>query len=175
MSRIIEVLDYQRHWPEVFEAEKALLLAVLGDRVITIEHIGSTSVPGLAAKPIIDILVEADSLAALDAKNSQLQRLGYRARGEHGIAGRRYFQKGGEQRSHHLHAFQSGSAQLTAHRAFRDYLIAHPQMAGEYGRLKQRIAKKGQHDSEAYMALKADFMVETLALALGWYAANSSR
>ncbi|TVP16086.1 GrpB family protein [Shewanella sp. KCT] len=143
MSRIIEVLDYQDHWPRVFEAEKALLQSVLGDGVITIEHIGSTSVPDLAAKPIIDILAEVerlDVLDALDAKNSEIAKLGYRARGEHGIAGRRYFQKGAAQRSHHLHVFQSGSIELTCH-----------------------------HDSEAYMAAKAGFIQETLTLALCCY------
>ncbi|QYJ88395.1 GrpB family protein [Shewanella halotolerans] len=172
MSRIFEVLDYQDHWPRVFEAEKALLQSVLGDGVITIEHIGSTSVPGLAAKPIIDILAEVerlDVLDALDAKNSELAKLGYRARGEHGIAGRRYFQKGAAQRSHHLHVFQSGSTQLTCHRAFRDYLIAHPDKAREYAELKRIAALSCHHDSEAYMAAKAGFIQETLALALCWY------
>ncbi|QYJ84043.1 GrpB family protein [Shewanella aegiceratis] len=169
MSRIIEVLDYQGLWPRVFEAEKALLQSVLGDGVITIEHIGSTSVPGLAAKPIIDILAEVERLDVLDAKSSELATLGYRARGEHGIAGRRYFQKGAAQRSHHLHVFQSGSTQLTCHRAFRDYLIAHPDKAREYAELKRIAALSCHHDSEAYKAAKEEFIQETLALALCWY------
>ncbi|WP_281213474.1 GrpB family protein [Shewanella insulae] len=169
MSRLIEVLDYQGHWPAAFEAEKALLQQALGEAGMIIEHIGSTSVPDLAAKPIIDILAEVERLDVLDAKSSELAKLGYRARGEHGIVGRRYFQKGAAQRSHHLHVFQSGSIELTCHRAFRDYLIAHPDKAREYAELKRIAALSCHHDSEAYMAAKAGFIQETLALALCWY------
>ncbi|MCG9755466.1 GrpB family protein [Shewanella insulae] len=169
MSRLIEVLDYQGHWPAAFEAEKALLQQALGEAGMTIEHIGSTSVPGLAAKPTIDILAEVESLAALDARTEHLTALGYIPRGENGISGRRYFCKGSERRTHHLHVFQSGNGQLISHRAFRDYLIAHPAKAHEYAELKRRAASACHHNSGAYVALKADFMAKTLALALDWY------
>ncbi|QYK14555.1 GrpB family protein [Shewanella rhizosphaerae] len=194
MARSIVVIDHQMSWHQAFKVEKAQLLTALGKCVVSLEHIGSTSVPGLAAKPIIDMLLEVDSLAALDAQGEHLRALSYIARGENGIIGRRYFCKSeeskseedksdegkseegkrdeykvGPQRTHHLHAFQSGSQQLIAHRAFRDYLIAHPDKADEYAELKRIAAKACHHDSEAYMAAKAGFMKETLALALCWY------
>lgn len=95
--RTITVVAYDPRWPEMFTAESQLLQQVLpGGIAKAIHHIGSTSVPGLAAKPVIDILLEVPNLAELDACNTQMQQAGYIARGENGIAGRRYFVKGGE-------------------------------------------------------------------------------
>ena len=185
MARSIVVIDHQMSWHQAFKVEKAQLLTALGECVVSLEHIGSTSVPGLAAKPIIDMLLEVDSLAVLDAQAEQLRALGYVARGENGISGRRYFckseetkseedksgeYKAGPQRTHHLHAFQSGSQQLIAHRAFRDYLIAHPELVNQYGQLKRQAASECDHDSQRYMALKEDFMRQNLVLAMKWYA-----
>ncbi|MCG9746230.1 GrpB family protein [Shewanella sp. Isolate8] len=190
MARSIVVIDHQMSWHQAFKVEKAQLLTALGECVVSLEHIGSTSVPGLAAKPIIDMLLEVDSLAALDAQAEQLRAFGYVARGENGISGRRYFckseesksdkdksdegkrdeYKAGPQRTHHLHAFQSGSQQLFAHRAFRDYLIAHPDLVNQYGQLKRQAASECDHDSWCYMALKEDFMRQNQVLAMKWYA-----
>ncbi|WP_233090623.1 GrpB family protein [Vibrio sp. IB15] len=109
-SRVIEVVDYRPSWADDFSDEKVLLESVLNSvNVVAIHHIGSTSVKGLCAKPIIDILLEVKSLEELDKNNNLMESLGYEVKGEFGIAGRRYFQKGGIQRSHQVHAFLVGS------------------------------------------------------------------
>ena len=147
---IVEVVDYDPSWPALFDAECALLHRTLGEVAIAIHHIGSTAVPGLAAKPIIDILMEVADLNALDAAAGGLARIGYAAKGEYGIPGRRYFPKGGERRTHHVHAFASGDVGLFRHLAFRDHLRAHPAVARDYGRLKRSLALSCGNDLSRY-------------------------
>jgi len=88
--RKIEVVEYDPAWPELFARERDLLFHTLRDVAVSVHHIGSTSVPGLAAKPIIDILLEVRALAALDAVSGEMEAIGYRSKGELGIPGRRY-------------------------------------------------------------------------------------
>src|SRR5580698_1970268 len=90
MARTIEVVPYNPEWPQMFEAEAALIKKALGDNCIAIHHIGSTSIPGLSAKPIIDILPVVKDILKVDAK--PIEALGYQAKGENGMAFRRYFQ-----------------------------------------------------------------------------------
>ncbi|MBU2514115.1 GrpB family protein [bacterium] len=119
--RKIEVHNYDPSWPKRFETEKELLIRTLGEVVTAIHHIGSTAVPGLAAKPVIDMLVGVDDLSTLDLLNPDMEAIGYEPRGEFGIPSRRYFQKGGDARSHQIHAFLAGDDNITRHVAFRDY------------------------------------------------------
>jgi len=165
--RKIEVVPYDPAWPAAFEAERALLCDALGDAAIAIHHIGSTSVPGLVAKPILDILVEAANIAALDARDDAVIALGYESKGEFGIPGRRYYRKGGADRTHHIHAFATDDPGLARHLAFRDYLRAHPEIAREYADLKLRVAATCANDIERYMAGKNEFIkrVEAAAIA----------
>lgn len=142
---------------------------MIGVNAVNIEHIGSTAVAGLAAKPIIDILIEVTSLKALDMTNKSMETLGYRIKGENGIAGRRYYQKGGNMRSHHVHAFQIGDGHLHRHRAFKAYLIAHAEIAAEYGSLKKAASTKSNNDINIYIALKNDFIQKHEALAIEWF------
>ncbi len=121
--RKVAIVTYDEQWPDLFEAERVLLQITLGQVISRIYHIGSTSVPGLAAKPVIDILLEVVDLNKLDELNAEIENAGYTARGENGIQNRRYFTKGGEQRTHHVHAFVIGDTQIVKHVAFRDYLI----------------------------------------------------
>ncbi|WP_440054509.1 GrpB family protein [Pseudoalteromonas sp. T1lg65] len=171
-NRILEVVEYNPHWITQFEREQKVLSAVLGDTLLQVDHIGSTSVAGLVAKPIIDILLEVSCLKQLEQNNDLLAVRGYTARGENGIVGRRYFQKGGVQRSHHVHAFVRGHIELKKHRAFRDYLRAFPMHAAEYGRIKQLAAQQANHDIPVYIALKNDFIEKHLAKAMKWYQAT---
>jgi GrpB-like predicted nucleotidyltransferase (UPF0157 family) len=99
--RTIEVVAYDPSWPGVFEIEREVLSRVLGELAVEIHHIGSTAVPGLVAKPIIDILVEVHDMAALDRLNPAMEAIGYDCMGEYGIPGRRYYRKGGDHRTHH--------------------------------------------------------------------------
>lgn len=168
-TRVLEVVDYDPAWVTLFADEQKQLAKVLAETALDIYHIGSTSVPGLAAKPVIDILVAVSGLDALDDKNQLMLSLGYMVKGENGIAGRRYFQKGGNARSHHLHAFKKGDEALTRHLAFRDYLVAHPNIAQQYGELKLALIRAGRDSSEPYMQGKNDFIQHHERLALNWY------
>jgi len=166
--RIIRVVDYDPGWPEKYQAERQVLVGALGDIIVRIHHIGSTAVPGLAAKPTIDILPEVTDINELDRYNSEMVKLGYTPRGEYGIPGRRYFHKGEPDRTHHLHAFNAGAPAAIRHIAFRDYLIAHPRIAREYGELKRRCARECDNDIEKYGDLKNDFIKFHENLALEW-------
>ena len=121
MVRRIEVVSYEPSWPEVFAHEAATLAPVFGDLALAIEHAGSTSVPGLPAKPVIDILVVVGHIAPVDALSPRLIDLGYTPQGEYGIPGRRFFYKGThEVRTHHVHVFADGHVEITRIRDFRD-------------------------------------------------------
>ena len=167
-QRIIEVVPYQPEWATKFELEKTLIETALNGLEITVHHIGSTSVPGLCAKPIIDLLLECESLAQLDSYNASMAKLGYEAKGEFGIERRRYFQKGGDERSHHLHAFVFDDPHVVRHIAFRDYLIAHYDIADAYANLKKQGALNANHNIENYCAFKNDFVLEHEKKALNW-------
>lgn len=172
MSAAVQVLPWQATWPAAFEAEASRLAQALGEAGGTLHHIGSTSVPGLAAKPIIDLLLEVPDLDALDRRSERLAAQGWEAKGEFGLPGRRYFRKTDAQghRTHHLHAFKAGSAEARRHLAFRDYLIAHPAVASAYGALKRALAVAHPQDMEAYMDGKNSFIKEHEARALRWAA-----
>ena len=167
--RVINVVDYDPNWIQVFDVEKILLANAIGNNAVKIEHIGSTAVKGLPAKPVIDILIEVTSLIGLDALNMNIEALNYLVKGENGISGRRYFQKGGYQRTHHIHAFQTGDLNLIRHRAFKEYLIAHPVVASKYGKIKRDAILKCGNNMNVYMALKNEFILRHEKLALVWF------
>src|SRR3989338_9466562 len=108
MIRTIEVLPYDPNWPELYRKESALLSDIFKDQLISIHHIGSTAVPGLCAKPIIDIMPVVKDISKIDAFNKEMAAIGYEAIGEYGIPNRRFFFKGGvNHRTHHVHVYQS--------------------------------------------------------------------
>lgn len=164
--RTVVIVPYDDKWPEMFETESLLIKTLLGAVAVSVHHIGSTSVPGLSAKPIIDILVEVIDINELDAYNLAMVSAGYISRGENGIPGRRYFIKGGGQRSHQVHAFAIGDLQVLRHLIFRDYLRKNRDIAGEYAEIKHSAALLSQNDVHRYSALKADFIAHHLRLAL---------
>ena len=168
-NRKVEVVEYSPNWATDFEQEKSKLANALGEIAINIEHIGSTSIVGLCAKPIIDILIEVSCLKAVDEKNSQLEQLVYRVRGENSITGRRYFDKGGDNRTHHVHVFLTGDENLIRHRAFKHYLVAHPNALKAYADIKKQAASNCNHDISAYMAMKNDFIQTHEKLAVKWF------
>lgn len=170
----IYVVDYDANWPQEFERESQHLQKMLGQILKQAHHIGSTAVPRLKAKPIIDILLEVHSLSELDAQTSAMEKLGYEVMGELGIKGRRYFRKGGDNRTHQIHAFQSGDSHLTRHLAFRDYLIEHEAIAREYGELKAAIAQRCNHDIEQYCDEKDPFVIFHEKKALVWYTTRNN-
>jgi GrpB-like predicted nucleotidyltransferase (UPF0157 family)/ADP-ribose pyrophosphatase YjhB (NUDIX family) len=155
----VRVVPYQEDWPRMFESEREALATLLGPAVERIHHIGSTSVPGLGAKPIIDILVESADLVRIDAATPLLEERGYDARGEYGIPGRRYFsRRGGPESDVHLHAFECGSEHVERQLRFRDYLRSHPAEAARYDALKAKLAQAHPHDRRSYQLGKAAFI-----------------
>ena len=165
----VQVVPYSSNWPDDYAFEAARIHRALGDIVARIHHIGSTAIPGIHAKPIIDILLEVQNLEILDSGSSGLVKLGYEVKGEFGIPGRRYFRKDAPDgvRTHQIHAFEQGSPGSERHLAFRDYMISHPQIAQSYSLLKRRLAAASA-DKEAYMDGKDAFIRKHEAKAVIW-------
>ena len=154
--------------------ERAARLRVLEPVLVAVHHIGSTSVPGLIAKPIIDLMPLVSDLAALDQERDAVEALGYRWHGENGIAGRRYCTaQAGDRRVAQLHFFVLGSPGAHRHLAFRDYLRAHPAAAAEYAAVKRHARDMHPNDSHAYGAAKQPWIDGMEAQALAWYAARN--
>ncbi|WP_297733247.1 GrpB family protein [uncultured Maricaulis sp.] len=166
----VTVRAYDETWPQRFEVERARLSALLGGSVSRIEHIGSTSVPGLAAKPIIDILVGTDRLDRLDACNAAMRAAGYQVKGEYGLPGRRYFRRDAANgvRLVHIHAYQTESDGFRRHLVFRDYLRAHPDEAARYGDHKLGLAGSGALDGAGYQSAKSAMVEQIEVRALLW-------
>jgi GrpB-like predicted nucleotidyltransferase (UPF0157 family) len=160
--RKVEVVPHDPQWRGAFEAEVKHVAAALGENVVAIHHIGSTAIPNIYAKPIIDLLVEMRDIAEVDRRSSAMESLGYEVMGEYGIPGRRFFRKDNREeiRTHHIHAFESGSAEGERHLAFRDYMIAHPDDALRYGELKRKLAEEHPQSIEEYMDGKDGFIKE---------------
>jgi GrpB-like predicted nucleotidyltransferase (UPF0157 family) len=154
-------------------AALAAELQVVGDILLTVHHIGSTSVPGMIAKPIIDLLPVISDLAVLDTRLDRVSALGYVYHGEYGIPGRRFFAKHvGNTRTVHIHFFEQSSDQIAHNLAFRDYMRAHPDIAAAYGAEKRRAQSLFPNDSHGYTKEKAEFIVRTSRDAHAWYAAQ---
>jgi GrpB-like predicted nucleotidyltransferase (UPF0157 family)/RimJ/RimL family protein N-acetyltransferase len=169
MEQIVEVLPYDPQWVPIFTAEAKTLRSLFAAEVVAVHHIGSTSIPGLKAKPIIDILLEVRDIEQVDAFNEPMRQLGYEPRGEFGLPRRRYFPKTGHgNRTHQVHVWQSGDIEIKRHLAFRDFMIAHKEKAQEYGRLKEDLVAQFTGDREAYMDGKHDFCQHMERQALAW-------
>lgn len=167
--RKVEVVEYDSAWKDLFESEKNKLETVVTTNVVSIFHIGSTSVVGLSAKPVIDILLVVKDLSALD--DSAIERLGYKSLGENGISNRKYFSKGGEERTHHIHAFQFDNImEIQRHLAFRDYLRINDADRNQYGKVKQDLANRYPFNMEQYIAGKDKLVkeIERRALISYW-------
>ena len=155
MPQHVVISDYDPAWPEEFRREAAAIARILGDNLTAIHHIGSTAVPGLAAKPIIDIMPVVRSLGAVDGSRAALESLGYEYLGEFG--------------THQVHVFAQGDAvNITRHLAFRDFLRAHPDVCAEYAALKRELAARYPYDIDAYCEGKEAFVRRFEAAALAW-------
>jgi GrpB-like predicted nucleotidyltransferase (UPF0157 family)/predicted GNAT family N-acyltransferase len=158
LKRIIKIVPYQSNWPEMFEAEAKLIQQALGSTCIAIHHIGSTSVPGLCAKPIIDILPVVKNIQEVDGATKAMEQLGYEAKGEFGIAFRRYFQKGKETRTFNVHVYEEGDPEINRYLKFRDWMRTHEEDARAYAQLKMELAEKFPEDILQYTSGKDAFI-----------------
>lgn len=152
MSQNVIVIPYDPTWPKRFWLEEKKIKEALGDNCVTIHHIGSTSIPGLSAKPIIDMLPVVKDILAV---NSQaLENLGYRGRGELGMPFRRYFSN----HVYHLHIWEEGHPEIDRHLLFLEYLRKYPEELKRYEDLKLQLAKKFPEDRSSYTASKYDLI-----------------
>ncbi len=173
VMRMVEVVDYDPEWPSLYNEEADKIRRILGSELIAIYHIGSTSVANLKAKPIIDIMPVVKDICAVDCFKGQFEAIGYEALGEFGIAGRRYFRKGPETRTHHVHVFEDGNRHdIERHLAVRDFLREHPGEAEQYGRLKSELAALFPYDKRAYVDGKDSFVKALEKKAVEWYLAQ---
>ena len=160
MSDRIVVVDYDPGWPDRFDAEAVRVRAALGEVAPRVEHVGSTAVPGLAAKPTVDIQVSVAALEPMTAYRGALERLGYEHMPDKEFPEHRFFGwPGGVQpRTFNMHVCEAGSDWERRHLAFRDVLRADPAVAQEYAALKRELALRHGNDVESYADAKTDFI-----------------
>ena len=163
-SGVVKLAAYSAEWKRVFELERASLQAVVGSYALDIQHVGSTSIPGMLAKPIIDIAIAVNDFEEARVCIRPVEGLGYEYRGELGIPRRHYFVKG-DPRIFHLHVVEINSMEWQNHLLFRDYLCQHPDLAKEYAELKTRLASQYPSDRLAYLDGKAPFIERVIQLA----------
>ncbi|WP_174732130.1 GrpB family protein [Mesobacillus harenae] len=173
--RGIEVYPYNADWFSMFIEESQKLNDIFNNEIVEIHHIGSTSVQGLKAKPIIDIMPVVKDISVVDKFSNKMKDIGYEPKGENGIPERRYFQKGGDNRTHHVHIYVVGSYEIDRHLAFRDYLRIHPDLSKSYGDLKEKLALQFPYDIESYIKGKEQLVREIESKALEWYKGNQNR
>lgn len=157
------IVEHSPEWRVMFERERELLTRVVGADAGVVEHIGSTSVEGLAAKPIIDIMIGLNDFSAAADFVPRIQRLGYEYAPEHEavMPFRRYFRKkAGGVKTHHLHMVQKGGEFWRRHLLFRDYLRANPDAAAAYAALKKELARRDWDDGSGYTDAKTAFITD---------------
>lgn len=157
----VVILDYDPLWPKQFETLRCRLANVLGSLALTIEHVGSTAVPGLAAKPILDIDVLLRSPYDLTPAIAALASIGYLHRGDLGVLGREAFRAPSNYLRHHLYVCPD-NREYQRHVAFRDHLRSHSEDANAYAAMKRGLALRFRNDREAYNSAKSDFVERIL-------------
>lgn len=170
MPSLYTFTDYSPEWPLEFKKEAARLRSLLGKKIISIHHIGSTSVPGLAAKPIIDLLPTVQNIERIDECTAMLQDAGYKPWGEYGLPGRRLFTKDRNgYRTHNIHIYQVEDPDIERHLAFCAFLRNHEDIRQAYAALKREVYAHHPADIAAYSDGKNAWIQQIEPLALEWY------
>jgi GrpB-like predicted nucleotidyltransferase (UPF0157 family) len=168
MTEPVRIVDYNRQWPRLFQDRARAIRAEMGDVALRIDHIGSTAVVGLAAKPIIDVQISVAAFEPLDAFRAPLEQLGYVFRADNQELTKRYFrERPGDHRTH-IHVRRAGSFSEQLALLFRDFMRMHPDWARRYAQLKLALAERHAHDRQAYTDAKRPFTWEALAAADAW-------
>jgi len=169
----IRLSGYDENWIRMFYEESQFLKVIFSDEVINIEHFGSTSVPGMKAKPVIDMICLVKDINRIDSFNEKMRTLGYEVAGEWGIRGRRLFRNGGDNRTHHIHIYQQDNPQIKRHLAVRDYLRTHPSEIEKYNNLKVKLSQECD-DTAFYSKAKKPFVKKLEQRALIWFDTHMS-
>lgn len=166
--RTIKLVAYSHKWTAEFEQEVTRIKNILSSNLMKAYHIGSTAISGIQAKPVIDILLEVLSLHELDKHTIKLEELGYEAKGDYGIEGRRFFQKGCHVRTHHIHAFETGNPEINRHTLFVAFMNAHPSRVTAYEKLKIELACQYKEEPDQYTQGKSAFIKSIDSDAIEW-------
>jgi GrpB-like predicted nucleotidyltransferase (UPF0157 family) len=159
----IHLVEYDPQWPKKFEAEAAILHEVLGENAISIEHIGSTAVPGMDAKPVVDLMVEVLNLDKIQSMEEVFVEVGYEVLGESGIPGRHFITRNAKgTRTHDVHIFETDHNEVERMVLFRDHLRENPEAAKNYSELKHRLAIEFQKDPIRYTRGKSEFILNAV-------------
>lgn len=172
----VELLPYTSEWPRAAAREAQRLSGMLGENLIVVHHVGSTAIPGILAKPIVDLLPVVRDLSQLDSSRGSLAALGYQWWGEYGLPGRRYCtfdDPASGRRKIQLHCYQQGTAEIERHLAFRDYLKARPDLARAYESVKEKCRDSHSLDSHAYSDCKDNWIQKIQAEAIVFYRARA--
>jgi GrpB-like predicted nucleotidyltransferase (UPF0157 family) len=164
----IQVVPYDPAWPALFARQAAELRDALGAVALRIDHIGSTAIPQLAAKPIIDVQISVANFEPLDAYRGPLERLGYVFRADNPERTKRYFREPPGQRRTHIHVRRAGSFSEQFALLFRDFMRVHTDVAAEYAALKIKLAERYSGDRTAYTDAKGSFIWSVIAQADAW-------
>lgn len=174
MPRTLRIVDYDPAWRDQYEREREVITGALGDQIVRVEHIGSTSVPELGAKPTIDVLLGIDSLETFDRDGiHRLVAAGYEyvPKFENEMPYRRYFRRWNDtltDHTVHIHTVEPQHPFWQRHLDFRDYLRAHPDVARQYAALKRTLVQRFAHDSAAYTDGKTTFIQDIEHRARQW-------
>jgi GrpB-like predicted nucleotidyltransferase (UPF0157 family) len=163
-SGVVRLVEYDVRWPKLFIAEAQRIRDQCATLALRLEHIGGTSIPGMCAKPILDVAAGRPPEASIQDYVDVLRQAGYEHRGERGVAGREYFRRG-TPRAYHIHLIEDGGPLWRDYLAFRDYLRGHVEAAREFGDVKRALAARFSRDREAYMTAKSSHVLEILRLA----------
>jgi len=165
------VVPYDQSWPALYERERAALAGILGDLLVDIQHFGSTAIPGIHAKPIIDVMVVVKQIELVDARNGAMIAGGYSPRGENGIPGRRYFvrlkeesarQGNGENHAAHIHIYGPGNPHTADELLFRDFLRVNREAFTQYEAVKRQAASKHRFSPAKYVDAKHACVMEIM-------------
>jgi GrpB-like predicted nucleotidyltransferase (UPF0157 family)/predicted acetyltransferase len=156
--RHVELHPYDKNWVKLFEHEKEVIQNILGSNCTHIHHIGSTSIPRIYAKSIIDMMPVVKNLSLVDLHDCEFKELGYQCMGEYGISGRRFYWKSKQNRTHHIHLFEEGNPEIGRHLAFRNYLRDNQDVAQAYSQIKRDLADQFTNDIVSYVEGKSSFI-----------------
>jgi GrpB-like predicted nucleotidyltransferase (UPF0157 family) len=162
-SGVVRLVEYDERWPALFAEESARILRAASDLPLKLEHIGSTAVPGLCAKPVLDILAGHPAAVPILDYVAPLERVGYQHRGDGGIAGHQFFRRGNP-RAYHIHLVELGGTLWREYVAFRDRLRSDREAAARYAAIKRSLAAKFPRDRESYITGKSGFVAEAIRI-----------
>jgi GrpB-like predicted nucleotidyltransferase (UPF0157 family) len=165
-SGVVRLVEYDARWPALFAAEQRRIRDQCGTLALRLEHVGGTSIPGMCAKPVLDIAAGRPRDSSTRDYVAALKQAGYEHRGEQGVPGRQFFRRG-QPRAYHVHLVEEGGPLWRDYVAFGDYLRAHAEAARHFADLKRVLAARFPQDREAYMNAKSSHVQEILRLASG--------